>query len=108
MSNVISIQPGQPGEGMGYNVHKPLPYPFHIDPETGRCIRGRGTADLGEAPPGDPWVLVGFQTGDVQHVVLFLREFAQDPQKAVGLVPVFIDERGMFALTVPITNVTVR
>ena len=36
--STITIQPGQYGEGMVYNVRKPLPYPYHLDPETGDCM----------------------------------------------------------------------
>jgi len=107
--STITIQPGQPGEGVGYNVHKPLPYPFHIDIETGKCTRGRGTSDLGDDPTGTtPWVLLGLQDGDVQELARTRSEWTADPQSAVGLRPVFIDWSGsIFALGQPITHVTV-
>lgn len=106
----ITIQPGQPGEGMGYNVHLPLPYPFHIDADTGDCRRGRGTVDLGEAPAGRPWRLLGFQvTLEQQTLDVIREEFVDDPELAVGKYPVFLDaDGGFFNLTVPITHVTVN
>jgi hypothetical protein len=106
MSTTITVQPGQPGMGMDYDVRQPLPYPFHIDADTGRCVRGRGTADLGEAPEDQPWGLVGFQRGNVQRLVLTVDDFVRDPQAAVGLVPVFVGNGSIFALTVPVTDVT--
>lgn len=106
MAHIISIQPGQPGRGMDYDVRLPLPYPFHINVKTGDCTHGRGTADLGEAAVNAPWQLLGFQRGRRQELVLTLAEFAADPQQAMGLVPVFVDASGIFALTEPITNVT--
>lgn len=107
MSTTISIQPGQSSEGMGYNVHKPLPYPFHIDADTGYCICGRGTADLAEAPTGRPWRLLGFQRErDVQLVDLLFKDFIADPMHAIGMFPVFADLDGVFNLTEPVTNVT--
>lgn len=102
--STISIQPGQPGEGMGYNVNKPLPYPFHIDPETGECKHGRGTAEF----DGATWTLLGFQAReDVKHVDLYRHEWLDDPQQAVGMFPVFGGGDAIFNLTVPITDVTV-
>lgn len=107
MARSITIQPGQASMGMDYDVHQPLPYPFHIDPDTGLCRRGRGTADLGEAPAGKPWQLLGFQACDMQCLVLTFADFVKRPTWAVGLRPVFSDRTGgVFALTVPITGVT--
>lgn len=107
MTTTITIQPGQPGNGLDYDVHRSVPYPFHIDAGTGACTRGRGTSDLGEAPEGSPWRLIGFQSGDIQELVLGFADFTQDPSRAVGLVPVFTDaEVGIFALREPVTDVT--
>lgn len=109
MSITISIQPGQPGEDMTYNVRKPLPYPFHIDANTGDCIRGRGTVDLGDARDYKrPWRLLGFQSGDVQTVVLTFDQFVARPQLAVGLRPVFVDHEDIFSLTEPIISAMVN
>jgi len=103
---IITIQPGQPGQGMGYDVHQPIPYPFHIDTETGDCIRGRGTHELGDAPLGMPWRLIGFQRGTKQRLEFLFADFVHNPQKAVGRRPVFSDGRGgIFNLTEPITGV---
>lgn len=108
--STITIQPGQPGRGMEYDVHLPLPYPFHIDAKTLKCTRGRGTQDLGEDPTGvTPWRLLGFQRGDVQELVLTAREFVANPSLSVGLVPVFIDWRGaIFSISTPITSADPR
>lgn len=97
----ITIQPGQPGEGMNYNVHKPLPYPFHVNTETGDVMSGPHTGN-------ETWRLVGFQPdADTQTVTLRREDFAAEPNKAVGLCPVFVDEHGcMFNLTEPITRAT--
>jgi len=106
VSDVISIQPGQLDEGMGYNVHKPLPYPFHIDAASGACKHGRGTSELGDAPEGKPWVLIGFQRGEEQSIVVTFAEFCEDPSAAIGLRPVFVGHGSFFALSVPVTDVT--
>ncbi|WP_263121154.1 hypothetical protein [Cellulomonas sp. RIT-PI-Y] len=110
MATTITIQPGQPGQGMRYNVRQPLPYPFHIDADTGDCVRGRGTAELGDDPTGTtPWRLLGFQTGAVQELTLTFRQWLSDPEAGRGLFPVFIDWRGsIFHLTEPITDVKVN
>jgi hypothetical protein len=105
----ISIQPGQPGEGMGYNPHLPLPYPFHVDSITGDCLHGRGTAACGDAPEGRPWRLVGFQRTTDQHLDVTFEQFVADPTSVVGCYPVFA-EPGLeiFSLNVPITGVQVH
>ncbi|MBN8883346.1 MAG: hypothetical protein J0H73_13660 [Salana multivorans] len=104
----ITIQPGQPGQGMDYDVHQPLPYPFHIDADTGDCVHGRGTDwSPSDVPLGaDPWRLIGFQAEqDRQHVDVLLEKFVTNPELAVGKWPVFIDHRGrFFSLSVPITS----
>ena len=65
MPNTIILQPGQPGEGMNYNVHKPLPYPFHVDADTGDVRPGPQTGN-------EEWRLVGFQPdADTQRVDLW-------------------------------------
>lgn len=102
MSNYITIQPGQPGEGMGYNVHKPLPYPFHVDTKTGDVIQGPPTEF-------DDWRLLGFQPDVGTQSVELTRSvwLAGDVDACVGMVPVFIDsDGGMFSLDVPITKTT--
>lgn len=112
MSKTITIQPGQPGEGMDYNVHKPLPYPFHIDASTGDCVHGRGTDAIASdvAPGGDPWLLIGFgfqQDRSRQQVDLWFTDFVDLPEDAIGMYPVFIHAGEIFSLDVPITNVRV-
>lgn len=99
----ITIQPGQPGEGMRYDVMKPLPYPYHVDAKTGEAGRQ-------EFWRGDPAVLLGFQEqADTQRVDLFLTEWVTDPQKAVGMFPAFARTDGsMYTLMVPITSVFVN
>lgn len=99
---IIQIQPGQPGEGMAYNVNKPKPYPFHIDPKTGNV----GRQDFWK---GDPLRLLGFQdTAEVQRVTMFLEAFVADPPAAIGKFPVFIKKGGgIYSSIEPITEVTV-
>lgn len=93
--STIMIQPGQPGEGMGYDVHKPLPYPFYIDMKTGKVI---SEIDKGH-------VLIGFQEGDVQRLVMYRDELSTNVQKAVGLRPVLADHGKIYAWSVPVTEV---
>ena len=99
-TNILSIQPGQPGEGMYYNVHKPLPYPFHVDASTGDVRVGPQTGN-------EAWRLIGFQPAvDTQRVDLWREVFVVDPRKAVGMFPVFVDANGgMFSLDVPVLKV---
>lgn len=109
-ARTITIQPGQSGEGMDYNVRLPLPYPFHVDVDTGDCVRGRGTVDVGDAPAGRSWRLLGFQaTLEQQTLDVILQEFVADPELAVGKYPVFLGpDSGFFNLTLPITHVHVN
>lgn len=106
MGPTITFQPAQPGTGMDYDPRRTLPYPFHVDAETGDCIRGRGTPSLTGEPR--PWRLIGFQDdAAVQEVSVVLFEAVLDPQRAVGKFPVFLDGSGtFFNLTEPITGVT--
>ena len=99
--NHITIQPGQPGEGMEYNPLKSLPYPYHINPDTGDVAR----QDFWQ---GDPARLLGFQASrDVQRVSLWLSDFSTAPAKAVGMFPVFLRRDGsMYNLADPITSVS--
>ena len=55
--STITIQPGQDGEGMVYNPRKSLPYPYHLDPETGDCQEPFDTErliGLSNVPFADP------------------------------------------------------
>lgn len=82
-----------------------LPLPYHIDAETGDCVRGAGTPDV----TGDrgPWRLLGFQAGMTQRVVLTRHDFVTAPDDAVGLVPVWVDAEGqMFHTVMPVGRVT--
>lgn len=100
-TNTLSIHPGQPGEGMNYNVNKPLPYPYHVDADTGDVKPGPQTNN-------ESWRLLGFQPdADTQHVEVWREDWLNEPNTAVGLVPVFVDaDGGMFSLDVPVTRVT--
>lgn len=99
--DAITIQPGQPGEGMNYNPSKSLPYPYHINPKN-------GDVDRQDFWRGDPSRLIGFQrTASFQSVSLWLEDFVADPQQAVGMFPVFAKTGGgMYNLSVPITSVS--
>ena len=98
MSKTISIQPANTPAGE-YDVSLPLPYPFHVDPETGDV----GRQDFWK---GDPARLLGFQRGNIQRVDLTVKAWAADPQQAVGMCPVFLRADGsMFNLTNPIMTV---
>ena len=101
-ANVLSIHIGQPGEGMSYNVNKPLPYPYHVSATNGSVKPGPQTNN-------EIWRLVGFQPDtDTQHIEVWLKDWLNEPNTAVGLVPVFVnvDGGGMFNLNVPVTKVT--
>lgn len=98
--STISIQPANTVTGE-YDVRKPLPYPFHIDAATGDV----GRQDFWK---GDPARLLGFQkSADVQHVDLWLNDWAKSPAAAVGMFPVFVSkDGGMYNYTTPISDVT--
>lgn len=95
----ITIQPAQTADAAApYDVHQPLPYPYHIeeDGKVGRQDFWRGT----------PYSLIGFQRGRREVVVLAAEDFVRDPDKALGLCAVFLDEDGsIWADTRPITKV---
>ncbi len=104
-TTVITILPGQTGQGMDYDVKEPAPYPFHIDTRTGACLRGRGTADLLEAPVGRPWRLVGFRrVADEDRLDLPLRDFVAEPAAAIAMYPVFRAAHATFGLLEPVTG----
>lgn len=106
----LALQTGQPGEGLGYNPAKPLPYPIFVAHDY-RCenVPGyplrHGVANRDELP-----ILAGFQhDATVQNVDLMAEDWDEDWQQAVGMIPVFFEPAeigdGMFSLTVPITSV---
>lgn len=104
-TTVITILPGQTGQGMDYDVSEPAPYPFHVDSRTGACLRGRGTADLLEAPVGRPWHLVGFRRfADEECLDLSLRDFVGEPAAAIAMYPVFRAAHATFSLLEPVTG----
>ncbi|HEY0117548.1 MAG TPA: hypothetical protein VGC04_02085 [Cellulomonas sp.] len=108
-TNVITILPGQTGQGMGYDVKEPAPYPFHIDTRTGECVRGRGTSDLLEAPVGRPWRLVGFQHfAEAGRLDLSLDAFASEPAAAIAMFPIFDAAHATFCLREPVTGYVVH
>jgi hypothetical protein len=107
----ISLQPGQPGNGMDYDPAVPLPYPIHMD-EDGLCWNVPGHA-LRDGDPDDRPRLVGFQpTGpdpDPSGGMLLRDEWIDTGiEGCVGWWPVFAHKGGMFNLTEPITNVSVE
>lgn len=98
---IITIHPANTSTGE-YDVNRPLPYPYHIDAETGEVGRQ-------EFWRGDPKSIIGFQEDpDVQFVDKMWSEVAADPETAVGMYPVFVDWKGqMFSLTTAIRKVAV-
>lgn len=92
-----TLQPGQPGEGMEYNVHKPLPYPIFLDSDL-RVDRKTSVPEVGDK-------LIGFQKFQkVQKIRLHIEEFLMDPSMAEGMFPVFSDGEGFYSVEVPITR----
>lgn len=100
MSKTITIQPANTPTG-DYDVSEPLPYPFHIDAETGDV----GRQDFWK---GDPLRLIGFQsTAETQRVDVHFEDFAAYPESAVDRFPVFVRADGtIYSMTNPIRSVT--
>lgn len=98
---MIRIQPANTLTGE-YDVHRPQPYPYFIEPN--------GDVARQDVWQGDPAALIGFQRReDVQTVDLTNEEFQADPQRAVGMFPVFVTAGGvLFVYTLPINSVTFR
>lgn len=65
------------------------PYPWYLDEE--------GNVGHQSLWNGDPSSVIGFQSGEEQRVVLLWSDFVKDPQSALGLVPVMVDDNGGFA-----------
>jgi hypothetical protein len=63
--------------------------------------------DVHDPQERGPVRLVGFQNdADVQRVNLFVKEWLEDPQQAVGKFPVFSrGERGLYVVTLPVEAV---
>ena len=95
-----SIQPTQAGAAFGeYDVHQPVPYPYHIDSD-GNVLR----QDFWR---GDPSRLIGFQATREQHVDLFYTDwFKGEADAVVGMYPVFVTDQGeMYTDARPIASV---
>lgn len=97
----VSIQVANTEDG-SYDVHLPLPYPYHIDDD--------GNVGRQDFWRGEPKSLIGFQAERDRHEVdLFFHDFWDDPEKAVGMFPVFVDAGGTFWNHLwPVTSVSVR
>ncbi len=118
---LISLQPGQPGEGLDYCPSKPLPYPIFVGDDD-RCENVPGKDPAGVRYPLAREVagsgrrmlpkLVGFQKGAAPNPesMLSVDRWRLDPETAVGMYPVFCEpagfDAGMFNLNVPITSVS--
>lgn len=101
MTKIISLQRASTPTGAA-DLSRPVPYPFHIEAETGNV----GRQDFWK---GDPLRLMGFQNdADVQRVNVLYREFAADPQIAEGKFAIFMRADGsMYTDMLPIDSVTV-
>lgn len=106
---ILTLHIGQ-GYSTDYDPRLPLPYPFHINADTGDCVHGRGTSDIEPSvPPNRPWRLLGFQANPtIQRLDVTLTEALGNPAaRIVGKLPVFIDGNGtIFALAAVITGVS--
>lgn len=71
-----------------YDVHKPLPYPFHIEPD--------GAVARQDFWRGEPARLAGFQRdADENRVDVRVEDWLADPELDVtGTFPVFVDADG--------------
>lgn len=104
-TSTVSIQPAQ-GETVGeYDVHKPLPYPFHIEPD--------GSVARQDFWQGTPARLAGFQVDPkVMKVEIFDFQWLADldtVERVVGMHAVFIDSSGsMWTDRRPVERVTVH
>lgn len=100
---LISIQPGNTSDGT-YDVHQPLPYPFHVDAATGEV-------DRQDFWKGQPFRVIGFQVeADRQEVDLLWEDAAAAPDRIVGMFPILLDTSGgegtVYNLVCPITSVS--
>jgi hypothetical protein len=94
MSKVVQVANTLTGE---YDVHKPLPYPFHID-DDGSVLR----QDFWR---GEPARLLGFQSTQEHRVDLFAHEWLATTDEAPeGWYPVFQDsDGGIWAHAYPVS-----
>lgn len=86
-----------------YDVHKPMPYPYHIGDANGAV----GRQDFWN---GEPERLIGFQATRKRQVVdLFAAKFWDEPAQAIGMYPVFQDrDGGVWNMSYPVTEVVVH
>ena len=100
-TTTITVQTGNTQSGT-YDVHQPLPYPFHCEAATGRV----GRQDFWQC---EVYRIVGFQQQlEVQTVDLFWAEAAQQPERMHGMFPVVVDSDGNLSVwTTPVTSTAV-
>lgn len=100
MSSIYSVQQANTESGE-YDVHEPMPYPYHVDTD--------GKVGRQELWRGDPEVMVGFQkAADVQVVDLLWQVAVKHPEKIPGMFPVFCRSNGtFFSSSRPVSRVTV-
>lgn len=105
---IITIQPEQFTDNVWVNKEgkivegKKLPYPFHVEADTGLVTR----QDFWN---GDPYAIVGFQNkDDVQQVDLWWDDAARNPDSIVGKFAVMTKRGGgLYTYTLAIESVTV-
>lgn len=81
-----------------YNVHKPLPYPYHIEDD--------GTVGRQDFWKGKPARLLGFQlTADRHEVSVRVETWLENDVDVTGHFPVFQDKNGaIWSLTLPVSK----
>lgn len=72
-----------------YDVHKPMPYPFYIEPD--------GSVAAQDFWRGEPAALIGFQrVADVHTVDVLADDWLSGEADVLGMHPVFVDAGGGF------------
>lgn len=94
---VFTIHLARQAGSDAYDVHKPLPYPIHLDTRTGIAQWGHERYHLvGFAYPHDPF-----------EFRLSREEFEDEPRLADGMLPIVSSGNGLETVTLKVTRTTI-
>lgn len=99
MGAIYSIQQANTPTGE-YDVRQSRLLPYHVDPS--------GTVRDQDLWQGDPAAVIGFQAeADVQTCDLLWQAAIDDPEKMIGMFPIFSSGQGFWSSGLPVKSVII-